>query len=167
MPRSNVRDIESLAALRLGLIRYADLSSGVLEELRATVRRAEEEFVQRRPAQWRAHVRLAERRLNEAREVLTQKRAATRAGDRPPATEAAVRVARAERRLRYCQDQEQLARSLAIELSHRCDKLLGPITEVAMRCEVDLPRAATELQRLIEPLRDYAERPSPDEKHDS
>ncbi len=166
MPRSNVRDIESLAALRVGLIRYADLCSGVLEELRASVRRTEEEFSQNRPAHWRAEVRLAERRLGEAQEALAQKRAAARIGDRPPATDAAAKVARAQRRLRYCQEQQRLARSLGIEIAQACDKLLGPISEVAQRCDVELPQAAAELQRLIEPLRDYADQPSPEPKRD-
>lgn len=163
---SNVRDVESLARLRTGLIRFAESSAEVLTELRAGVRRANEEFTTHRPTHWRSQVRLAERRLDEAREELARKRTAARASDRPAATEASIRVATAERRLRYCQEKERLARSLAIEVAHHGEKVLGPIADVTRRCDSDLPVAAAELLRLLESLRNYTDQPNPESKQE-
>lgn len=157
MSGSQVRDIESLAALRAGLIRFAEKTGGILEALRSVIRRIEREFVEAQPGRWRAELRAAERDLGEARERLAARRASARAGDRPAATEASLHVARAERRLRYCQQQEKRARSVAIEVTRCCDRVLGPIAEVDQRCEVDLAQAAAELRRLLDSLRRYAD----------
>lgn len=157
MAGSRVRDIESLAALRAGLIRFAEKTGGILEALRSVIRRIEREFVETQPGRWRAELRAAERDLGEARERLAARRASARAGDRPAATEASLHVARAERRLRYCQQQEKRARSVAIEVTRCCDRVLGPIAEVEQRCEIDLAQAAAELRRLLDSLRRYAD----------
>ena len=156
--RSNVRNLESLVALRGGLVQFSAEGEQIVHELRAAVRRAEAYFAEARPAYWRGEIARAQRELTEARDELSRKRFATRGGERPAAGEAAIRVRRAERRLELCREKERRARSLAIEIAQRCDELLGPITEVAEQCEVRLPAAASELERLIRQLQAYAHR---------
>jgi hypothetical protein len=154
---SNVRNIESLQAFHGGLIRLSENWDQTLQEVRMIVHRAEAYFSQDRPAYWRQQTRLAERELTESKDNLAQKRASIRPEDRPAATEAAKRVRVAEQRSRECEKKHRKAKTLAIEISQRCDDLLGPLADVLEHCEVLLPTAATELGTLIEQLRAYAE----------
>jgi predicted transcriptional regulator len=162
MSTSNVRNIESLQAFHGGLVGLSDGWDQTLQEVRMLVGRADAYFSQERPAYWRRQTRLAERELGEARDNLAQKRSAARASDRPAATEAATRVRTAEKRLRECEAKQRQAKALAIEISQRCDDLLGPLADVMEHCEVLLPTAASELATLIEQLRAYAEQGKPD-----
>jgi hypothetical protein len=158
---SNVRNIESLEAFHAGLVRLAGDWDATLQEIRMMVQRAETYFAQDRPAYWRRQTQLAERELNEAKDNLAQKRAAIRPGDRPPATEAAKRVKKAEDRLQQCREKQRASKVWAIEISQQCDGLLGPLADVVEHCEVLLPSAADELRRLIDQLRLYAEQQKP------
>lgn len=123
------------------------------------IQRAETYFSQDQPAYWRHQTQLAERELNEAKDILSQKRAAARASDRIPATEAAQRVNRAEHRLRECNAKQREAKKWAIEMAQQCNLVLGPLADVAEHCEIQLPTAARELRALVDQLRIYAEQP--------
>ncbi|MGI9474431.1 MAG: hypothetical protein ACR2NZ_23035 [Rubripirellula sp.] len=157
MSTSNVRNIESLEAFHGGMTRLSSDWEKTLQEVRMLVHRADSYFSQDRPAYWRQQTRLAERELNEAKDNLSQKRAAIRPGDRPPATEAVKRVRLAEQRVAECHEKQRRAKSWSIEISQQCDELLGPLADVVEHCELLLPAAAVELRGLIEQLRLYAE----------
>ncbi|QDT12532.1 hypothetical protein [Planctomycetes bacterium K23_9] len=161
MSESNVRDIESLAAFHAGLLKLSDNWDAVLQELRMAIHRADQYFADDRPRYWRRQIELAERELNEAKDNLSQKRAAVRASDRPAATEAVNRVNQAKRRLDLCREKSRLAKAIAVEISHECDVVLGPLADVSEHCDVLLPKAAGELKTLIEHLRRYAEKSEP------
>ena len=158
MSSSNVRSIESLEAFHGGLVRIAEHWEQSLQEIRMMIGRAEEYFAQERPAYWRRQKQLAEQELNEAKELLSQRRSAARPGDRLPASEQVQRVRRAEQRLRDCEDKQRESKRWAIEMAQQCDEVLGPLAHAAEHCEVVLPNAAQELKTLIEQLRVYAER---------
>ena len=162
MPESDVRDIESLEALRIGLLQLGSEWNTVIQSIRITVHRAEEYFASDRTGYWRRQIQSAERELTEARDNLSQKRSAVRVSDRPAATEAAQRVHRAEARLRTCQAKHSQSRSIAMQMSRRCDELLGPLADVSDHCESLLPVAAQELKGLIGHLRRYAEKGNDD-----
>lgn len=155
---SNVRNIESLEAFHGGLFRIADRWQKTLQEIRLQVQRADEYFSQQQPAYWRRQTQLAERELNDAKEYLAQKRAAVRHTDKVPATEAAVRVRKAEQRLRDCHEKQRLAKKWAVEMNRQCDEVLGPLAEIVEHCESLLPGAARELRVMIDQLRRYADR---------
>ncbi|MDE0862386.1 MAG: hypothetical protein OSA98_01275 [Rubripirellula sp.] len=157
MSHSNVRNIESLETFHAGLIRLSSDWEQTLQEIRMLIQRADVYFSEDRPGYWQHQTQVAERELNEAKDNLAQKRAATRPGDRPPATEASKRVQKIEQRLRDCQLKQQQAKAWSIEISQQCDQLLGPLADVGEHCEVLLPAAANELRQLISALRKYAE----------
>ena len=122
-----------------------------------TIHRADQYFSQTQPAYWRRQIQLAERELTEAKDSLSQKLASTRPADRPAASEAKKRVTLAQRRVQLCQDKQRHARAIAIEISQQCDKLLGPLSDIAEQCEISLPQAAVQLQTLIGQLKAYAD----------
>lgn len=121
------------------------------------VQRAETHFSEDRPRYWKHQTQLAERALNEAKDNLAQKRAATRPADRPAATEASRQVQKMERRLRDCELKQKQAKAWSIEISHQCDQLLGPLADVVEHCELLLPAAANELRQMITELEKYTE----------
>lgn len=157
MSTSDVRSIESLVAFHGGLLKLSNNWEKVLQEIRMTIQRADEYFSQTQPAYWRHQIQIAERELTEAKDNLSQKLASTRPSDRPAASEAKKRVALADRRVKLCYEKQRHARAIALEISQHCDKLLGPLSDVAEQCEVLLPQAAVQLQTLIDQLKKYAE----------
>ena len=157
MAQSKVHRIEALENLRVELLKLGTQWDEVVQSIRVTIHRAEDYFSQDRVGYWRSQIELAERDLNESKDNLSRKRSAVRVTDRPAATEAAMRVRAAEARLGLCQAQHRQARSLAIEISRQCDRLLGPVADVAQHCDSILPNAAAELQQLITHLRRYAD----------
>ena len=162
MSTSNVRNIESLEAFHGGLVRLSEDWDKTLQEVRMIVHRAETYFAQDRPAYWRRQTKLAQRELTEAKDRLANKRTAIRSADRPPATEEAKRVSKAETRVRECEAKLRETKAWALEISQQCDGVLGPLADVIEHCEVLLPTAANELRALIEQLRAYAEQQRPD-----
>ena len=157
MTHSNVRSIESLEAFHAGLTRLSSDWEKSVQEIRMLVQRAEAHFSEDRPRYWKQQTHIAQRELNEAKDNLAQKRAAARPGDRPPATEASRKVQKIERRLRDCELKQKQAKAWSIEISHQCDQLLGPLSDVAEHCERSLPAAANELRQMITELEKYAE----------
>jgi hypothetical protein len=155
--KSNVRSIESLEAFHTGLTRLSSDWEKSIQEIRMLVQRAASHFSEDRPRYWQQQTQLAERAVNEAKDNLAQKRAATRPGDRPAATEASRKVQKTELRLRHCELKQKQAKSWSIEISHQCDQLLGPLADVAEHCELLLPAAANELRQMITELEKYAE----------
>lgn len=157
MSTSNVRSIESLAAFRSGMVKLSDNWDKTLQDLRVTIQRVEQYFSHDRPRYWKRQVQLAERELTEAKDNLSQKRAVARASDRVSATEAVQRVNKAKRRLTECREKQRKAKAVSLEMSQQCDALRGPLADVAEHCEVGLPKAALQLQQLVDHLRAYAE----------
>ncbi|MFG0262566.1 MAG: hypothetical protein ACF788_09275 [Novipirellula sp. JB048] len=163
MSSSNVRNIDSLAALHGGTLRLAQGWDQTVQELQLFVHRVEEHFTQTLPRYWHHQTQLAERELSEANDHLARQRASLRIADRPAASEAVGRVQRAQQRLRVCEDKTRQLRPWAIEVAKVCDDLRGPLAEVKEHCETTLPQAARELATLIDQLRRYAE---PTRQHD-
>ena len=157
MPSSNVRNIDSLAALQLGMVRLSKDWGNTLGEMKMAIQRAEEHFAQTVPAYWRHQCELASREIAEARDALSRKRSTVRAGERPPATEEFKRVQKAEERMRKCEAKLRQTRAVAIEVNLVCEKLRGPLADVDEHCETILPQAARELASLVEQLRAYAQ----------
>lgn len=158
---SNVRNIESLEALYGGMIHLASEWQKTIDEVRMLVHRAEECFAQDRPAYWRRQLQLAQRSRSEAQHELSIKQSAIRAEDRRPATEAVMRVRKADARVRLCEDKIRKAKAWSLEISRQCDELLGPLADVAQHCDVVLPTGASELRYLIEQLRLYTDHTDP------
>jgi hypothetical protein len=154
---SNVRSIECLASFKTGLVKLASDWDSATQEIRAATHRINNYFQDERPAYWRQETQLAERRLSEARDVLSRLTAEIRPGDAAPATEAKQRVAKAKRRLQLCQEKERVAKAWAIKISQHCDELLGPLADMTEHCQTLLPEAARELGAIVDKLLAYAE----------
>ena len=161
MSTSNVRSIDALDEFRGGLLKLADGWERSTQEIRLIVQRVQTHFCQDLPQYWRRQIQLAERALTEAKDRLSMKQSAARASDRVAATEEKQQVHRCERRLGECQQKERLSRSLAIQVTQQCDKLLGPLSDISEHCESHLPTAATELAALVMHLRNYTQQSDP------
>lgn len=157
MSASDVRNIDSLRRLKAGVLGLADDWEKTLQEIRLSVQRAEQYFGDEMPRYWRRQTELAERELTEARDDLQRKQSAARAADRPSALEAQKRVARAKARLELCRDRTKLAKSIAIEVRHQCDEILGPLADMTDQCDRLLPAAADRLTQLLTALDEYTD----------
>lgn len=161
MTQSDVRDLDSLDALRQAVERLADRMCQSSHSIHAILNRVDEHFSVNQLAYWREQNRLAERELTAAQDQLSRKRSTVRAGDRVPATEEAKNVARWKTRLRFCQDQERLARRISVEMQQVCEKTRGPSAALTELGEVALPTAANRLLVLIDRLRAYQDGQNP------
>jgi hypothetical protein len=160
MSTSDVRSIDSLIRLRHTLITLSGDWTDCLHQIKYAARRIEERFAAEVPAYWKHQATLAERSLTESLDNLSRLQS-TSAGVSPGATEARMRVAKVRRRLALCQEKEKRSRQLALAVAQVCQELSGPIAEVSMHSEVNLPAAAEELARMIDHLTRYAEIQAP------
>lgn len=156
MSTADVRSIDSLGQLRQTLLALSADWSDCLHQIKYAARRIEERFSTEVPAHWKHQVELAERSLSEALDNLSRYQTASSgvsAGD----SEARLRVNKAKRRLAFCQDKQRRAKQLAMSVQQVCQDLAGPVAEVTMHTDVNLPAAAAELARMIDLLSRYAE----------
>jgi len=160
MATSDVRSIDSLIRLRHTLITLAGDWTDCLHQIKYAARRIEERFAVEIPAYWKHQTTLAERSLSESLDNLSRLQS-TSAGVSPGATEARMRVAKVRRRLALCQEKEKRSRQLALAVEQVCEELNGPVAEVFMHSEANLPAAAEELARMIDHLSRYSEIQSP------
>lgn len=176
MSTSDVRSIDSLIQLRHTLINLSGDWTDCLHQIKYAARRIHERFAVDLPAYWKHQTTLAERALTESLDNLSRLQSTSggaspggSAGGSPGATEARMRVAKVRRRLALCQAKEKRSRQLALAVEQACEELSGPIAEVAMHSEVNLPAAAAELARMIDHLSRYAEiqSPSTDSPHNT
>ena len=157
MSTSDVRNFESLNRLRAGVLGLADSWDKTLQEIRISLHRADQYFSDEVPRYWRRQTELAERELNEAKDDLQSKQSAARASDRVGALEAQKRVAKAKARLDLCHQRQRVSKSLALEMRHQCDEMLGPLADMTDHSDNLLPAAATHLASLLESLQRYAD----------
>ncbi len=156
MSTSDVRSIDSLTRLRHTLVTLAGDWTDCLHQIKYAARRIEERFSVDIPAYWRHQAELAHRVLAESLDNLSRLQSVA-AGVSASATEARMRVAKARQRLAFCLEKEKRSRQLALAVQQACQELNGPIAEVAVHSETNLPAAAAELARMIDHLSRYAE----------
>ncbi|HBJ34573.1 MAG TPA: hypothetical protein DDZ51_07380 [Planctomycetaceae bacterium] len=156
MTTSDVRSIDSLIRLRHTLVSLSGDWTDCLHQIKYAARRIEERFAVELPAYWTHQTALAERSLAESLDNLSRLQS-TSTGVSPGATEARMRVAKVQRRLAYCQEKVKRSRQLALAVEQACQDLSGPIAEVTMHSDVNLPAAAAELAHMIDHLSRYAE----------
>lgn len=157
MSTSDVRNIDSLRRLRAGILGLADNWEKTLQEIRISVQRASQYFGDEVPRYWRYQSETADRELAEAKDSLQQKQSAARSGDRVGAMEAQKRVAAAKKRLDLCRARQKAAKSVAIEIRHQCDEMLGPLADMTDHSDNVLPAAAAKLSTLLDSLDRYTD----------
>ncbi len=157
MSTSDVRNIDALEDLRVGILKMADSWVKSLQEIRIAIHRAEDHFTNQVPKHWRHETQLAERELTESLDNLQQKQSAARASDRVSALEAQKRVRRAKDRLNLCRERARTAKAVSIEIKHQCDEILGPLADMADQSDNQLPAAAIQLGGFLDALRRYSE----------
>lgn len=157
MSSSNVTNIDSLEDLHRAILQFTDEVRQIAEDIKANTHRTEDAFSHGYPAYWKRQISLAEQRLDEAKDQLAAKTSSPRPQDTPAATEERKRVRDAQARLRCCQEKHQRARQWSLKISRDCDQLLSPLSEILDQCDSVLPPAASELRKLINHLRAYAD----------
>lgn len=157
MSTADVRKIEALEQFRQQLVVYAETLSRDAEDANSVARRLERIVTDDLPAYWSAQLQQAEARLNEARDHLQRARSAVRAADRPAATEAAAKVARCERRVRFCEDKFRRAKDWKPRIQTAINDWMGPRGDLTTHAESVLPQAAEQLKRIVDQLRTYQE----------
>ncbi|SMP65487.1 hypothetical protein SAMN06265222_10962 [Neorhodopirellula lusitana] len=155
MSEADVRNIESLEDLERAINHLSERLGLQSYQLQSVVTRAQRHFGQDYPAYWRGQLRSAEQSFAEARDRLSRKKFAVRAGETHPATEEKKQVNRWKNRIRLCQQRIEKSRSIAIEMEQSCEKFKVPIAALTELAEVDLPTASTQLAGLVARLRAY------------
>lgn len=158
--QSNVHSVEALVALGQGISCLTTELDLAIQEIGGCIQSVQAWVRIERPAYWKQQTALAERRLTEALEQLSQAQSSADPRNRPAATEAQQRVARAQRRLRLCQDKRIACRRQAAELDTVLLRLAGPVAAVSDRVQRGLPQARAELSQLVQILQSYMEQAS-------
>jgi len=155
MDTSDVRSIDSLRDLKASLVLFASDSDNSVQQIRSSLHRVAEHFSVTMPAYWKQQTRIAEQKLSESLDNLSNQRGSSSQSASPSASDAKQRVDLATRRLKLCEEKQRLAHTVAIQFGHIQHTLAGPIAEVAAQATDILPAAAIHLATLIDHLDQY------------
>lgn len=153
---ANVKSIEHIRDLRVGLVKFEETSRDAVTLLAMEVRRATEWIETDRRRYWPVQVKKASQKLAERRSELQRCQSSYGADEAPPCFEQKKAYQRARDRLRYCEDQVRVTKRWIRMIRQELTEFEGQMAQMTTMLDMDLPRALTTLARMLNALEKYA-----------
>ncbi|RMF37238.1 MAG: hypothetical protein D6753_18025 [Planctomycetota bacterium] len=154
---ADVRSLERLEEFEQQLMRLRQSLLKTLEDLQLEVRRLSDWIERDARAYWLDQYRAAQRHRLECREALSRCMATVRADERRPCTEQKQRLARADARVRTCQEKLRAQQFAAASWRRVQTKEQARMQRCQDMAETGLMVALERLRNHLETLRRYAE----------
>ena len=158
---ANVRSIETIRQFRAALIEYDLNMRDAIAILQLEARRAMDWIENDRGAYWPQAAREASDRLAEAKNLLEQCQLAARAEDKRSCVDEKKKVVQAKRRLDHCESQVRAAKAWRIRIQQESEDFQAALARLNTHLELDMPRGAAFLQRLVDALDKYTAAAAP------
>ncbi len=158
---ADIRSLERLEVFKQHLIRQRQVLLNTLEDLQLEMRRLTDWIQRDARAYWLDQYRAAQRHRIECQEALSRCMATVRADERRPCTEQKQRLARAEARLRTCQEKLKAQQLAAAAWQRIRTKENARVQRCQDLAETELLVAVERLGKHLDILRRYAELQSP------
>ena len=155
MPAS-VKSFAAIQRVREALLRFAQQSDVGLDELEAEIRRTIEWVEHDRPRYWRARVHGAHDTVTEAKNALHRCLMYPINDEQPSCTEERAALAQAEEELQRCRQTHESVAEWSRTLRHELHEYKGRISKLRQVIDIDVPKAATDLQSALVTLEKYA-----------
>ncbi len=157
MSEARVTDVAVLVDFRAALAIFAAEAHRALADLEIETHRAVDWFTHDRPQFWEAEVRRSQDAVARARDDLNNSRTFKRIGDYTPSCAQEKKVLEAaKRRLEHAERKLQAAKQWSRSVQQAVHKFHGPIQQLLMILDGDVPRAMALLERMSTSLEHYA-----------
>lgn len=154
---AHVTSLDALRALRETLLHCDAEFQEALTQLTIELRRVLAWIEEEQARYWPQQVKRGSDRVAEARLALERCEARIGTEDPPACYEQKQNLERARRRLRFAEDQVQLARRWKIRLRQEVQELEGQLSQFGNFLESQMPRATATLDRQVTALEKYVQ----------
>jgi hypothetical protein len=162
MPDAKVTNITALDEFRAALANFAVDVHRAIADLEMESQRAVEWFTHDRPKHWETEVRGSQDAVARAKDDLANCKTYKRVGDYVPSCDQEKKALElAKRRLEHAERKLQVVKRWTRAVEQAVDKFRGPIQQLAMVLDGDIPRAMTLLERMTIALESYAANSAP------
>ncbi|TWT43287.1 hypothetical protein [Botrimarina hoheduenensis] len=155
MPAS-VRSFDAIRRVREEVQRFGLRVSDGLIELEAEIRRVIDWVEHDRPGYWKERTRRAYDEVGTAKAELHRCLMYPINDEQPSCAEQRAALKRAEGKLAYCREKQELVSRLAHKLRHELHEYQGRTAALREAIDIDTPRTAASLARMVEVLESYA-----------
>jgi hypothetical protein len=157
MSEARVTNVAALADFRAALANFAADTHRALADLDLETKRAVDWITHDRPQYWAAEVKRSQDALARAKDDLANSRTFKRIGDYTPSCAQEKKIVEAaKRRLEHAERKLQVVKQWSLAVQRAVDKFHGPIQQLLMILDGDIPRAMALLQRMSLALEKYA-----------
>ncbi len=162
MPDARVTDVAAIADFRAALAGFSGEVLRALADLEIETHRAVEWFAHNRPQYWEAELRRAQDAVARAKVDLANSRTFKSIGDFTPSCDQEKKILEAaKRRLEHAQRKLQAVKLWSRAVQQAVEKFRGPIQQLMMVLDGDIPRAMALLERMSVALENYAATSAP------
>jgi DNA repair exonuclease SbcCD ATPase subunit len=151
---AHVQSLAALAEFRGAVGRFRADAQDALASLTLDLNRARDWLADRRRG-WERAVRECHNEVVHAKAELSRRQTVP-PGDRVPDTSQQEEdLKRAKARLRHAEEQVERCRRWATQLERSIEEFEGPVRRLGNRVEIDLPKAAGAIERMLQRLEAY------------
>ena len=154
---AKVHDISSLVEFQAFLGRFREDLTTRCDEVRLQFQRVSAWLEGEANTYWRAAKLKAEQRFSEARDALAMCRAKVREDDYEGCSEQQKQLEKAKARLSFCEKRIQQLKSCQLEWEQFSLQAMPRVAEATDIVESHLPRARSELAKILAILEQYQE----------
>ncbi len=154
---ANVHSTEAIERFRLAVLKFGEQCERGLEEIEGETRRMIDWLENDRPKFWRLQLHKAHDEVHQAKINLQRCMNYPLAQERPSCHEERAALKSAQQRLDYCRDKVERVKHWCREIQHELLEYQGRVTQLTSCTEIDVPRAAATLKRLLDQLAAYQE----------
>jgi hypothetical protein len=162
---ANVGSLDAVARLRAALLAFLQGSGDALAAAQLELSRAVEWIEHDRPKFWETQLRKSFDAVAEARSALERKRIVKVGGETPSAHDEQVALEKAKRRLRHCEEMQDVVRKWQAAIQHEIKEFTARLGQLNGWLETDGPRAIAALERMLTALESYVSMAPPTDPH--
>jgi hypothetical protein len=160
--QANVRSIDTLAFLKAAIAGFAHESGQALSEVEIQGQRAVDWITGDQAAYWKAEVRRRADQVNQAKKDLEHCRTFKKVGNTAPScVEEKKALERAKQRLAAAEAKQEAVRRWTPVVQQQFRETCVRLVRFREVIDVDCPRAAAHLERMLKALEEYRQLASP------
>jgi len=152
---AHVTSTTAVERVRVALRQFDDEARVALTGLDLAVRRVTEWLTHDQPSYWKRQILKSWEQLAEARAAFERCRAVTVAGHRASCQDEKEAVARAKKRVEFCEAQAEVVRGWSRTFQHEVFEFERRVRELHRCLDGDIPRAIRLVEKLTESLEAY------------
>ena len=153
---ANVTSIDAVRAFRAALVKYEENARDAVTCLELEIRRAVNWIEVDRRRYWSSEVKRASEQLAQARNALERCQLKYGSEEAPSCYEQKKHYELAKRRLRHCEEQVRKVKQWMQIIRHELTQFDGPMAQMTVCIDTDLPRAIAAISNMLTALERYA-----------